>query len=157
MSGEFSEADSRWMKLALEYAQRAADAGEVPVAAVLVHNERLIAACHNSPISSQDVSAHAEINCLRAAGKHFQNYRLPPDCTLYVTLEPCTMCAGALIHSRVKRVVIAAMDEKTGAAGSVFTVLGTDRLNHHIDVETGLYMQQSVTLLQQFFRERRKS
>lgn len=142
------------MQHALALAQRAADEGEVPVGAVVVRGEEVIGEGWNRPIAAHDPTAHAEIMALRAAARHVGNYRLV-DTTLYVSLEPCVMCAGAIIHARVKRVVFGAADPKTGAAGSVFEVLGTDRLNHRVVVEGGLLAEESGELLRAFFRKRR--
>ncbi|HEX7381635.1 MAG TPA: tRNA adenosine(34) deaminase TadA [Nevskiaceae bacterium] len=143
-----------WMRRALALAARAASAGEVPVGAVLVRDGIVLGEGYNSPIQSHDPTAHAEINTLRAAGAATGNYRLP-DSTLYVTLEPCAMCAGAIIHARVSHVVYAARDSKAGAAGSVFTVLGTDRLNHRVTVTGGVLESDSAALLRAFFARRR--
>lgn len=128
--------------------------GEVPVGAVLVRAGECIAEGWNQPVSRSDVSAHAEIVTLRAAGEKLQNYRLP-DTTLYVTLEPCVMCAGSLIHARVKRLVYATTDLKSGAAGSVFDILGSDRLNHRIEVVGGVLQDECAALLRSFFQQRR--
>ena len=146
--------DEYWMKQAIELAQKAEEEGEVPVGAVLVQDDELIGEGWNQPISRHDPSAHAEILAIRDAARRRQNYRLP-DSTLYVTLEPCVMCAGAIIHARISRVVFGAYDPKAGAAGSVFSVLGTDELNHQVAVEGGLIEEQCSTLLQNFFRKRR--
>jgi tRNA(adenine34) deaminase len=143
------------MGRALELARVARSQGEVPVGAVLV-DERgvLIAEAGNRPIAERDPTAHAEIVALRAAGRALSNYRLPGT-TLYVTLEPCPMCAGAIIHARVARVVYAAADPRVGAAGSVFDILGDPRLNHRVEVSGGLLAPQSAELLKAFFAERR--
>jgi tRNA(adenine34) deaminase len=143
------------MGRALELARAARSQGEVPVGAVLV-DERgvLIAEAGNRPIAERDPTAHAEIVALRAAGRALSNYRLPGT-TLYVTLEPCPMCAGAIIHARVARVVYAAADPRVGAAGSVFDILGDPRLNHRVEVSGGLLAPQSAELLKAFFAERR--
>ena len=143
------------MTRALELASLAAAKQEVPVGAVLVRDGKLLAEGHNAPISSHDASAHAEIQVIRAACLSEQNYRLP-DSTLYVTLEPCAMCAGALIHARVSRVVIAATEPRAGAAGSVLNVLQNEQLNHRCQVEFGLFAEKSSTMLREFFRARRK-
>lgn len=142
------------MQRALALAREAAAAGEVPVGAVLVRAGVVLGAAGNAPVSRSDPTAHAEILALRAAAVGVGNYRLP-DATLYVTLEPCAMCAGALIHARVARVVFAAADPKAGAAGSVFAVLGTDRLNHVVQVQGGLLADASAALLRAFFAARR--
>ena len=147
--------DNKWMARALELAQKAADVGEVPVGAVLVRDARVIGEAHNAPILSNDASAHAEILAIRAACKAVQNYRLP-NTTLYVSLEPCAMCAGALVHARVSRVVIAAKEPRAGAGGSVLNVLQNSQLNHRCEVEFGLMEEQSALMLKAFFRARRK-
>lgn len=143
------------MRRALELAQLAAERGEVPVGAVLVRDSEVVGEGFNCPISSNDPTAHAEIRALRDAGQRLGNYRLP-DTTLYVTLEPCPMCAGALVHARVARVVYAAHDPRSGAAGSVFDLLPSDsRFNHHTDCEGGLLAAEAGELLRSFFRARR--
>lgn len=147
--------DQKWMTRALELAQAAADIGEVPVGAVLVRGNDIIGEAHNAPITKNDACAHAEILAIRAACNAEQNYRLP-DTTLYVTLEPCAMCAGALVHARVSRVVVAAREPRAGAAGSVMNVLQHPQLNHHCDVEFGLMEEPSALMLKAFFRARRK-
>ena len=151
----FSTEDEKWMRRALELAAHARDAHEeVPVGAVLVRDGASIGEGWNRSISDHDASAHAEIVTLRDAGQHEQNYRHPGS-TLYVTLEPCVMCAGALVHARVARVVIAADDPKTGAAGSVFDTLISPLHNHRIAVGRGLLADESSVLLRDFFRRRR--
>jgi len=143
------------MKQALLLAQKAAETGEVPVGAVLVRENRVIGEGWNQPIKCHDATAHAEIMALRDGGQSEQNYRLPKT-TLYVTLEPCPMCTGAIIHARVDRVVFAASDPRSGAAGSVFNLLPSDaRFNHHVMVDGGLLANQSSDLLKAFFRARR--
>lgn len=143
------------MQQALNLARRAADEGEVPVGAVLVKDGEIIGTGYNQPITLHDPTAHAEIQALRAAARQLNNYRLP-DTTLYVTLEPCVMCAGAIIHARVARVVYAASDPRTGAAGSMFNLLPSDqRFNHTTMCEGGLEAEASARLLQDFFRARR--
>lgn len=151
---DFSDDDIQWMQHALALAEQAQDLDEVPVGAVLVRDGELIGSGFNQPISNHDPSAHAEIQALRSACSAEQNYRLP-DSTLYVTLEPCAMCAGALIHARIERVVIAAREPRAGAAGSIFNVLDNTKLNHQCRVEIGLLEQQSGELLRGFFRARR--
>lgn len=146
--------DIMWMQLALAYAQRAAEQGEVPVGSVLVQDGRLLAAAHNQPIATHDPCAHAEIRTLRQAGQRLRNYRLPQT-TLFVTLEPCVMCAGALMHARVARIVYATHDLKTGACGSVINLFAENKLNHHAQVESGLLQAASAQLLQAFFAQRR--
>lgn len=154
-SPEQPEAHDFWMARALEQAAHAADAGEVPVGAVLVAADgTCLAACHNAPIESHDPTAHAEIRALRAAGQRLQNYRLP-DTTLYVTLEPCSMCAGAMIHARVQRLVYGATDPRTGAAGGALELLDHPTHNHRIDVIGGVRAEEAGNLLRTFFRARR--
>lgn len=147
--------DLFFMRHALVCAQAAYNAGEVPVGAVLVQNNRVLATGYNHPIALHDPSAHAEMQALRAGAAALGNYRLP-DCELYVTLEPCLMCAGAIFHARLTRVVYAAADEKTGVAGSVFNAFAFERLNHHTQIVGGVLADEARALLQQFFRERRK-
>lgn len=148
--------DEHWMRLALEQAEQARARGEVPVGAVLVREGQWVASGFNQPIALHDPSAHAEMLALRAAGQALQNYRLP-GLELFVTLEPCAMCAMALLHARVSRVVFAARDPKTGAAGSVLNLFAQPQLNHHTAVAGGLLADESAALLQSFFRERRRS
>jgi len=151
------EQDLFYMQRALELADRAESEGEVPVGAVLVRAGKIIGEGWNRPIGNHDPTAHAEILTLRDAGKRQENYRLP-DSTLYVTLEPCPMCAGAIVHARVKRVVYGARDPRSGAAGSVFDLLPPDsRFNHSVMLEGGVCADESSTRLQRFFRKRRKS
>lgn len=142
------------MRHALALALRAASAGEVPVGAVLVKEGQLVAEGWNLPISHNDPTAHAEIQALRAGGKALHNYRLTGT-TLYVTLEPCPMCAGAIVHARVARVVFAATDPRTGAAGSVYNILQSNELNHRCAVTGGVLAEESGGLLRDFFRSRR--
>ncbi len=148
--------DEKWMSHALRLAHQAGARGEVPVGAVLVKGDRVIGEGGNGPIGAHDPTAHAEVVALRDAGGRLGNYRLV-DTTLYVTLEPCAMCAGAIIHARVARVVFAAFDPKGGAAGSVFDILGTERLNHRPEVTGGVLADECGSLLSDFFRARRKS
>ncbi len=150
----FSENDHKWMEHALKLAERSRDSGEVPVGAVLVKDNQLISEGWNQPIENHDATAHAEIMAIRAAGKALNNYRLP-DTTLYVTLEPCTMCAGAMIHARIARVVFGASDLRTGTAGSAIDLFSQDYHNHQIDVEGGLMRDECGQILKDFFRERR--
>jgi tRNA(adenine34) deaminase len=145
--------EDTFMQLALEQAALAEHAGEVPVGAVIVCKGEVIATGYNQPIVSHDPSAHAEIVALRKAASKLENYRLP-DCELYVTLEPCAMCAMAMMHARIKRVVFAAPDPKTGAAGSVIDLFST-KLNHHTQVHTGVLRDESSALLSAFFAKRR--
>ena len=144
------------MEHALMLAQRAMAEGEVPVGAVVVLDGRIVGEGWNRPISTNDPTAHAEILAMRDAATRLGNYRLC-ETSLYVTLEPCPMCAGAIVHARVRRVIYAATDPKGGAAGSVFDLLPTDqRFNHQVSVEGGLLDQQSSDLLKDFFRQRRE-
>ncbi len=142
------------MRLALEAAARAKAAGEVPVGAVIVKNGEVIATGYNQPIGHHDPTAHAEIAALRAAAEALGNYRLP-GCSLYVTLEPCAMCAGAMMHARLARVVFGASDPKTGACGSVVNLFAEARLNHHAELIGGVLADECGTMLSAFFAERR--
>jgi len=146
--------DEQWMQAALRQAKLAQAADEVPVGAVLVAAGEQIAVGHNQTIALADPSAHAEMQALRAAGASLGNYRLPHT-TLYVTLEPCLMCAGAIVHARVARVVYAAADPKTGAAGGCFDVLQDARHNHRVEVTAGVMAAESAAILRAFFRARR--
>jgi tRNA(adenine34) deaminase len=148
--------DAYWMRLALAQAERAARAGEVPVGAVLIKDGQLLAAAHNAPIALHDPSAHAEMLALRQAAQTLGNYRLE-GCELFVTLEPCTMCAGAMLHARLKRVVYATPDPKTGAAGSVLNVFACEQINHQTQVQGGVLALEAATQLQDFFKARRES
>lgn len=148
-------ADEAFMREALLLAQSAAEAGEVPVGAVLVRDGEIIGRGANRPIASCDATAHAEVLALRDAGAAEDNYRLVGS-TLYVTLEPCVMCVGAMFHARVARVVFGAPDPKTGACGSVVNLFGEARLNHHATVEGGLLAEESAALLRSFFAARRQ-
>lgn len=150
-----SLSDDHWMKHALNLAERSRQEGEVPVGAVLVKDDEIIGEGWNQPIAKHDASAHAEIMAIRAAGLNENNYRLP-NTTLYVTLEPCTMCAGAIIHARVERVVYGAPDPRTGSAGSATNVFSGDYHNHRVQVEGGILRDDCGQILKDFFRERRK-
>lgn len=143
------------MKVAIDQARNAQMLGEVPVGAVVVHEGVVIATGYNQPIGNHDPTAHAEIQALRAAASILGNYRLP-DCSLFVTLEPCVMCAGAIMHARINRLVYGANDLKTGAVESVVRLFENDKLNHHTVVEAGLLADECVTLLKDFFAERRR-
>jgi tRNA(adenine34) deaminase len=154
-AAEADAADESFMSEALALAESAAAQGEVPVGAVLVVDGKIVAGAANAPISRNDPTAHAEILALRAAGERVGNYRLPGT-TLYVTLEPCPMCAAAMVHARVERLVYGAADPKTGAAGSVFDLARDSRLNHRITVTGGVLAEKTARLLQDFFRERRE-
>ena len=149
-----ADLDRQFMQQAIEQAQLAANAGEVPVGAVLVRDGAVIAKGFNKPIGNHDPSAHAEMLTLREAAEAEANYRLPGS-TLYVTLEPCTMCSGAILHARVDRVVFGAPDPKTGAAGSVLDVFSSKQINHQTRVEGGVMSEECGQLLRSFFKERR--
>jgi len=146
--------DADWMSLALQQAELAQAQGEVPVGAVLVGPDGLIAQSFNQPIRRKDPTAHAEINCLRDAGQILNNYRLPGT-TLYVTLEPCAMCAGAMIQARLSRLVYAAPEHRSGAIDTVMQILNHPALNHHVEVRSGLMAEHSAQLLRDFFKARR--
>ncbi|MCP3674763.1 MAG: tRNA adenosine(34) deaminase TadA [Gammaproteobacteria bacterium] len=150
----FTEQDHLFMQRALELAEQAETQGEVPVGAVLVQDNKIIGEGSNAPIAQHDPTAHAEIQAIRQAAEKLQNYRLP-NTVLYVTLEPCSMCAGALVHSRVERLVYAASDEKTGACGSVFNVISSNERTHRVNCEHGLLAEESSTLISSFFKRRR--
>ncbi|MGE0861719.1 MAG: tRNA adenosine(34) deaminase TadA [Gammaproteobacteria bacterium] len=151
---EESDRDRHFMGLALALARRAEAAGEVPVGAVLVRGDEVLGEGWNQPVASSDPTAHAEVVALRAASARLANYRLPGT-TLYVTLEPCPMCAGAIVHARVARVVYGARDPRAGAAGSVLNVLEHPVLNHRAIVQGGVEAETSAMLLTEFFRARR--
>lgn len=146
--------DERYMGLALAQARLALQAEEVPVGAVVVKDGQVIATGFNQPISSHDPSAHAEMVALRAAAQRLGNYRLT-DCSVYVTLEPCAMCSGAMFHARIKEVVYGATDPKTGVAGSVINLYENSRLNHHATVRGGVMAAECGQMLQNFFADRR--
>lgn len=148
------EADDYWMRCALELARQAEKEGEVPVGALVILENQIIGAGWNQPIGLSDPSAHAEIAALRDAARRQSNYRLP-GATLYVTLEPCVMCVGAIMHARIARVVYGAADPKTGAAGSMFELLGSDKFNHRVAVARGVLADQCAELLRNFFQSRR--
>lgn len=150
-----TERDVKWMEKALELARKAEAAGEVPVGAVLVKDDQLIAEGWNQPITSHDATSHAEIMAMRAAGQKFNNYRLI-DTTMYVTLEPCSMCVGAMIHARVSKVVYGAAEPRTGALGGAFDLLEANQHNHIFEVVSGVLADESKMLLQEFFKSRRK-
>ncbi|MED5522340.1 MAG: tRNA adenosine(34) deaminase TadA [Pseudomonadota bacterium] len=147
--------DIMWMRHALTLADKAESIGEVPVGACVVLNGELISEGFNTPITDNDPSAHAELRAVKEAAAAVQNYRLI-DATLYVTLEPCSMCAGMLVHARVKRVVFGAKDAKTGAAGSVMNLLQHPALNHQLEVVSGVLADECANKLSDFFRKRRK-
>ena len=146
--------DEKWMSFALEQAREAEKEGEVPVGAILVKDALVIARAHNKPISSNDPTAHAEIQLLRTAGEALKNYRLPGT-TLYVTLEPCAMCLGAIMHARIERVVFGAHDTKTGVCGSSENFMEASCFNHKIDIASGVLENESKQLLKNFFNSRR--
>ncbi|AUI81652.1 tRNA adenosine(34) deaminase TadA [Alteromonas macleodii] len=150
-----TEEDIMWMRHALTLADKAESIGEVPVGACVVLNGELIGEGFNTPITDNDPSAHAELRAVKEAAAAVQNYRLI-DATLYVTLEPCSMCAGMLVHARVKRVVFGAKDAKTGAAGSVMNLLQHPALNHQLEVVSGVLADECANKLSDFFRKRRK-
>lgn len=147
--------DEYWMRHALMLARKAWDQGEVPVGALLVSQGKILAEGWNQSISQHDPTAHAEIIALRQAGQRAENYRLT-DTTLYVTLEPCTMCAGAMVHSRIQRLVYGASDAKTGAVGSLLDIPGHPGMNHQISVTSGILATECAAILSQFFRWRRE-
>jgi tRNA(adenine34) deaminase len=149
-----ADLDQQFMALAIEQANCAALAGEVPVGAVLVRDGQVLAKAFNQPIGLHDPSAHAEMQVLRAAGQAESNYRLPGT-TLYVTLETCAMCGGAMLHARVERVVYGAPDPKTGAAGSALNLFSNQQINHQTQVEGGVLAEECGQVLKRFFKERR--
>ncbi|MFT5839568.1 MAG: tRNA(adenine34) deaminase [Flavobacteriales bacterium] len=147
--------DEYWMQYALQLADNAQQQGEIPVGAVLIKDNQIVSEGWNQSIRLHDPSAHAEMMAIRNAGKKLQNYRLVGSC-LYVTLEPCTMCAGLLIHSRIRRLVFGASDFKTGAVGSLYNLLGDNRVNHHIEVKGSVLAQECGDKLSAFFKLRRE-
>ncbi|MDE2388932.1 MAG: tRNA adenosine(34) deaminase TadA [Betaproteobacteria bacterium] len=151
-----AERDRYFMQAALDLALQAQGQSEVPVGAVVVQNDSIIGRGYNQPISAADPTAHAEIMAMRAAGMHLSNYRLL-GCTLYVTLEPCTMCIGAIFHARIQRLVYAATDPKTGVCGSIIDLPAEARLNHHLQVDSGILAPEASMLLKQFFAQKRKA
>ena len=146
--------DAVYMQQALALAQLAAQAGEVPVGAIVVKNGEIIGRGSNEPIGLHDPTAHAEIIAMRQAAQHLGNYRLV-DCTLYVTLEPCAMCSGAIQHARIGRLVFGASDPKTGACGSVVNLMNEPKLNHHTEVVSGVLAAECGEVLSDFFKQRR--
>jgi len=146
--------NEKWMSVALEQAKKAKEEGEVPVGAILVKDGLLIAKAHNQPLSTNDPTAHAEIQLLRTAGERQKNYRLPGT-ILYVTLEPCAMCLGAIMHARVESVVFGAYDTKTGVCGSSENLINAKCFNHKINLVTGVLENESKQLLKNFFNSRR--
>ena len=149
-----AELDQQYMRMAIEQAQLAAQSGEVPVGAVLVKDGQVISKAFNKPIANHDPSAHAEMLALREAALAEQNYRIPGS-TLYVTLEPCVMCSGAMLHARIGRVVYGAPDPKPGAAGSVLDIFASKQINHQTSVEGGIMSEECGQLLRDFFKGRR--
>ena len=148
--------DELWMRQALRLAHKAAQLGEVPVGAVLVKDNQLLAEGWNQPIAGHDPTAHAEIMAIRRAAQVEQNYRLPGT-TLYITIEPCSMCAGAIVHARIERVVFGAVEPRAGAAGSVLNLLQNSQLNHQVEVQSGVLAEECGQVLKDFFRSRRKN
>ena len=148
--------DKKWMSLALEQARKAEEQGEVPVGAILVKDGLLIAKAHNQPISTNNATAHAEIQLIKAAGKKLQNYRLTGT-SLYVTLEPCAMCLGAMMHARIERIVFGTSDPKTGVCGSKADLTSEAFFNHRIKVQGGVLEKETKNLLQSFFKSKRKN
>jgi tRNA(adenine34) deaminase len=146
--------DKEWMQCAFKLAQKAKEHDEVPVGAVIVHEDQIIGEGWNQPISSNDPTAHAEIIALRDAGNNVGNYRLP-NATMYVTLEPCAMCAGAIIHARLSKIIFAVADPKTGACGSIFNLLQAEGLNHKVEIDKGIMEDECRSLIQTFFKEKR--
>ena len=149
------EQDQHFMRLALTEASRATSVGEVPIAAILVQNSAVLASAHNLRESWQDPTAHAEMLVIRQGAEQLTSWRLT-DTTLYVTLEPCPMCAGAIVQSRIARLVFGAWDPKAGACGSLFDIPADRRLNHRVEVVGGIFEQESQSLLQNFFRLKRQ-
>ena len=154
MKTPFSADDEKFMRRAIALADMAQSHNEIPVGAVLAHNGKIIGEGFNQSIMNNDPSAHAEMMAIRDAGKNIKNYRLL-DCTLYVTLEPCCMCAGLLVHSRIKQLVFASKDLKTGAAGSAFPLLNHQQHNHQVAVKSGLFADECSSMLSAFFKRRR--
>ena len=146
--------DEEWMRIAIQEARLAMVENEIPVGAVLVKNDKLLAQAHNQPINKNDPTAHAEIQLLRKAGKQLENYRLGGS-TLYVTLEPCAMCFGAMIHARIERIVFGALDPKTGVCGSCINLNKENFFNHKISITGGVLDRQSSDLLRLFFKSKR--
>ena len=147
--------DEKWMKIAIDEAHLAMNENEIPVGAVLVQDNKLIVQAHNRPIKNNDPTSHAEIELLRKAGEKLQNYRLPKT-TLYVTLEPCAMCFGAMIHARIERVVFGASDFKSGVCGSTIDLSSESIFNHQVLVSGGVLEHECKNILQSFFKLRRK-
>ena len=146
--------DEQWMKIAIEEAKLAMNENEIPIGSILVQNEKIIAKAHNQPIGNNDPTAHAEIQLLRKAGKQKENYRLIGS-TLYVTLEPCAMCFGAMIHARIERIVFGALDPKSGVCGSCMNLNNENFFNHKISITGGVLEKESSDLLRLFFKSLR--
>jgi len=146
--------DDKWMQLAIIEAEKAEKIGEVPVGAILVKNHKVITKAHNESISTKDPTAHAEIQLLRKSGKKLQNYRLN-DCTIYITLEPCAMCFGAIMHARIDRVVYGAYDFKTGVCGSSIDLTNSNNFNHQAQITAGVLEHDCKKIIQDFFKEKR--
>lgn len=146
--------DAKWMRLCLDLAKQAADIGEVPVGAIVVREAEILGEGYNQPVTTSDPSAHAEIQALRSAAEKVGNYRLP-GATLYVSVEPCTMCAGAIIHSRISRLVFGTTEPRAGAIVSRLKLLDQDFYNHRVEYQYGCLAEDSSTLLKSFFRQRR--
>ena len=147
--------DEKWMKIAISEANLAINEGEIPVGAVLIQNGKLVAKAHNQPILNHDPTAHAEVEVLRKAGKKLKNYRLSKS-TLYVTLEPCAMCLGAIMHARIERIVFGASDPKTGVCGSKADLTSEAFFTHKVKVDGGVLEEENKEILQSFFKSRRK-
>ena len=154
-SADDESCDESWMRAALAEAERAEAADEVPVGAVVVSGARIVGRGHNAPLSLNDPTAHAEVLALRQSAREMRNYRLV-DTTLYTTVEPCLMCMGAMLHARVKRVVFGCFDPKAGAAGSLYNLPMDTRLNHRLEVTSGIGAEESRALLHRFFRDKRQ-
>ena len=148
--------DEDWMRHALTLAKKAAELDEVPVGAVLVKDDQLLAEGWNQPISHNDPTAHAEIMAIRKASRIIENYRLPGS-TLYVTIEPCSMCAGAIVHARISRVVFGAFEPRAGAAGSVINLLQNEQFNHQVEITSGLLTEECGQILKDFFAQKRRA
>ena len=148
------KSDEEWMQYALQLAKKSEERDEVPVGAIVIYKNEIVGEGWNHPISSNNPTAHAEIMALKDAGAKTGNYRLL-DSTMYVTLEPCVMCAGAMVHARIAKLVYAVDDQKTGACGSVFNIVQTEELNHNIEIKKGVLEKECQTLIQDFFKEKR--
>ena len=146
--------DEEWMQYALQLAKKSEERDEVPVGAIIVYKNKIIGEGWNQPISSNNPTAHAEIMALQDAGEKIGNYRLL-DSTMYVTLEPCVMCAGAMVHARIAKLVYAVDDQKTGACGSVFNMIQAEELNHNTEIKKGVLEKECQALIKNFFKEKR--